>query len=127
MLQKEEKITIILMVMALLVLIIAYFGFIVEESEPLTYSNRTDIGDQVEFQGDVVGKRSTFTGNHLMLTVDSEGSLIKVFIHRNNGADQVNRSVDVTDTVKIIGVVDEYEGEREIVVKSPQDIRVVKE
>jgi len=38
MLQKEEKITIILMVMSLLVLIIVYFGFIADSMETSQYS-----------------------------------------------------------------------------------------
>ena len=56
MLQKEEKITIILMVMALLVLIIVYFGFIVDAVETSQYSERSNTCDRVVLHGDVVGK-----------------------------------------------------------------------
>ncbi len=125
MLQKEEKITIVLMIMALLVLIIAYFGFIAGEAGPSEYSDNSKIGDKIILQGEVVGKRGTFTGDHLILTVDVDKSLTKVFIHRNNGAGQVNLSVNVADNVEIIGILDEFEGEREIIVDGAENIRIL--
>lgn len=121
--QKEEKITVVLMVMALLVLIIAYFGFIAGNSIPSEYSERSNVGDRVILHGQVVDKRGTFTGDHLILTIDSESSIVKVFINRNNGASAVNRSVNVADTVEITGILDEYEDENEIVVERPGDVR----
>ena len=125
MLQKEEKITIILMVMALLVLIIAYFGFIVDSVETSQYSGRSITGDRVVLLGEVVGKRVTITGDHLILTVDCEGSRVKVFIHRDNGAEKVNNIVDIADTVEVTGTVEEYQGEKEIVVEQPGDVKVL--
>jgi DNA/RNA endonuclease YhcR with UshA esterase domain len=125
MLQKEEKITIVLMIMALLVLIIAYFGFIAGDAAPSEYSDNSEIGDKIILQGEVVGKRGTFTGDHLILTVDADKGLTKVFIHRNKGAGQVNLSVNVADHVEIIGIVDEYEGDKEIIVDSPENIRIL--
>ena len=125
MLQKEEKITIVLMIMALMVLIIAYFGFIANDAEPSEYSDKSQIGDNIILHGEVVGKRGTFTGDHLILTVDVDNSLTKVFIHRNNGAGQVNRSVNAADHVEIIGIVDEYEGDKEIIVDRPENIRIL--
>ena len=125
MLQKEEKITIILMVMALLVLIIAYFGFIFDSVETSQYSERSTTGDRVVLHGDVVGKIVTLTGDHLILTVDSEGSRVKVFIHRNNGAEKVNNIINIADTVEVTGTVEEYQGEKEIVVEQSGDVKIV--
>ncbi len=125
MLQKDEKITVVLMVMALLVIIIAYFGFIAGGSDPSEYTDRSNVGDKVMLHGQVVDKRGTFTGDHLILTVDSERSIVKVFVNRNNGASLVNKSVDVADTVEITGILEEYEGEIEIVVERPGDVRVL--
>lgn len=125
MLQKEEKITIILMVMALLVLIIAYFGFIADGVETSQYSERSKTGDRVILHGDVVGKRVTFTGDHLILTVDSEGSRVKVFIPHNNGAEKVNNIINIADTVEVTGTVEEYQGENEIVVEQPGDVKIL--
>lgn len=125
MLQKEEKITLVLMIMALLVLIIAYFGFVAGDAGPSTYSDNSKIGDLVILQGEVVGKRGTYTGDHLILTVDVDRSLTRVFIHRNNGAGQVGLSVNVADHVEITGIVDEYQGDKEIRVISPENIRIV--
>ena len=125
MLQKEEKITVILMVMALLVLIIVYFGLIVDSMETSLYSERSITGDRVVLHGDVVGKKGTFTGDHLILTVDSEGSRVKVFIHCDNGAEKVNNIIEIADTVEVTGTVEEYQGEKEIVVEQPGDVKIL--
>ncbi len=125
MLQKEEKITIILMVMALLVLIIVYFGFIADSVETSRYSERSNTGDWVVLHGDVVGIKETITGDHLILTVDSEGNRVKVFIHCNNGAEKVNNIINIADTVEVTGTVEEYQGEIEIVVEQPGDVKIL--
>lgn len=125
MLQKEEKITVILMVMALLVLIIVYFGLIVDSMETSQYSEQSATGDRVVLHGDVVGKKGTFTGDHLILTVDSEGSRVKVFIHCDNGAEKVNNIIDIADTVEVTGTLEEYQGKKEIVVEQPGDVKLL--
>ena len=125
MLQKEEKITIILMVMSLLVLIIVYFGFIADSMETSQYSEQSVTGDRVVLHGVVVGKVGTFTGDHLILRVDSEGSRVKVFIHCDNGAEKVNNIIDIADTVEVTGTVEEYQGEKEIVVERPDDVKIL--
>ncbi|MBC2708005.1 MAG: hypothetical protein HF977_09850 [ANME-2 cluster archaeon] len=125
MLQKEEKITIILMVMSLLVLIIVYFGFIVDSMETSQFSDQSVTGDRVVLYGVVVGKGGTVTGDHLILRVDSEGSRVKVFIHCNNGAEKVNNIIDIADTVEVTGTVEEYQGEKEIVVEQPGDVKIL--
>jgi len=125
MLQKEEKITLILMVTALLVLIIIYFGFITDTQDLDKYSDGSKINDRVILHGEVVEKRFTYTGNHLILNVKSNDHFIKVFICKNCGAADVDLLVDIADTVDIIGVVDEYQGEREIIVKRQKDIKVL--
>jgi DNA/RNA endonuclease YhcR with UshA esterase domain len=126
MLQKEEKITVILMVISLLVLIITYFGFIVDSVETSQYSERSITGDRVVLHGYVVGKIVTLTGDHLILTVDSEGSRVKVFIHRNNGAEKLNNIIDIADTVEVTGTMEEYQGEKEIVVEQPGDVKLLR-
>ncbi|MDF1532646.1 MAG: OB-fold nucleic acid binding domain-containing protein [ANME-2 cluster archaeon] len=122
---KDEKITVILMVMALLVIIIAYFGFIAGDSTPSEYSEGSNVGDRVILHGQVVDKRGTFTGDHLILTIDSESTIVKVFVNRNNGASAVNKSVNVADTVEITGILDKYEDEKEIVVEEAEDVKVL--
>ncbi|KAF5412782.1 MAG: hypothetical protein C5S43_01310 [Candidatus Methanocomedens sp.] len=125
MMQKDEKITVVLMVMALLVIIIAYFGFIAGGSAPSEYSDHSKVGDRVILHGQVIDKSGTLTGDHLILTIDSKKGIVKVFINRNNGASTVNKAVNVADTVEITGILDEYEGEKEIVVERPGYVRVL--
>jgi DNA/RNA endonuclease YhcR with UshA esterase domain len=125
MLQKEEKITLTLMVMALLVLIIIYFGFIADTQDLEEYSDVSKINDRVILHGEIAQKRFTYTGDHLILNMKSNDHFIKVFICKNCGAADVDLLVDVADTVEIIGVVDEYQGEKEITVKHQKDIKVI--
>jgi len=113
------------MVMSLLVLIIVYFGFIVDSMETSQYSDQSVTGDRVVLYGVVVGKGGTVTGDHLVLRVDSEGSRVKVFIHCNNGAEKVNNIIDIADTVEVTGTVEEYQGEKEIVVEQPGDVKIL--
>ena len=94
-------------------------------SAPSEYSDHSNVGDRVILHGQVVDKSGTIAEDHLILTVDSEKSIVKVFVNKNNGASVVNKSVDVADTVEITGILDEYEGEKEIVVERSGDVRVI--
>jgi len=54
MIQKEEKIVMVLLAMAVLSLIIAYFGFIPQVA---AYSEDSKIGDKVSLEGTILSKR----------------------------------------------------------------------
>ncbi|MCL7474954.1 MAG: OB-fold nucleic acid binding domain-containing protein, partial [ANME-2 cluster archaeon] len=95
------------------------------DSTPSEYSEGSNVGDRVILHGQVVDKRGTFTGDHLILTIDSESTIVKVFVNRNNGASAVNKSVNVADTVEITGILDKYEDEKEIVVEEAEDVKVL--
>lgn len=117
MIQKEEKVVIVLLIMAALSLIIAYFGF---SFQPAAYSTDSKLDERVYVEGTVLGKQMTKTGDNLILTISNLD--IKVFISKNNGAKELNDSLKTGDRVKITGKVQEYKNVREIVVGSAGDV-----
>lgn len=122
--EKEEKIIAILLAMAILSLAVAYFTYIPGELsgniEPL--SDSTTLGEKVFVEGPVLNKKMTYSGDHLILKVDHEGEMITVFVPNNKGAKDIYKELAVNDMVHIAGILDEYEGELEIIVKDKKDI-----
>lgn len=120
MMQKEEKVVVVILVMALLSLIIGYLGF----STPLPYySEDTELGKRVYVEGIVIDKYLT-RNNHLILKISNLN--IKVFIPENNGAKKVYDTVKIGDKVRIIGRVSEYKNKKEIVVESANDVILIR-
>lgn len=115
--QKEEKVVVVLLVMAALSLIIGYFGF---SSQPDAYSEDSKPGERVQVEGTVFSKQMTRTGDNLILTISNLN--IKVFVSKNNGAKEVYDSVKTGDRVRITGKVQEYKNAREISVESAKDV-----
>jgi len=120
MMQKEEKIVVVLLVMAVLSLIIGYFGFTPVAS---AYSTDSKVGEQIYVEGTIIKKEMTYKGDNLKLTISNENLNIIVFIFRDNGAKEVYDSFNKGDKVRVDGKVDEYNGVREIVVEYAKDVR----
>jgi DNA/RNA endonuclease YhcR with UshA esterase domain len=116
--QKEEKIVVVLLVMAVLSLIIGYFGFV-----PVTnaYSQDSKVGEKVYIEGNILQKQMTAKGDNLILTISNLN--IKVFISKDNGAKEVYNSFENGDKVRIDGKVAEYNNAMEIVVENGKDVR----
>ena len=121
MMQKEEKIVVVLLAMAVLSLIIGYFGFIPQAA---AYSSESKIGERVYAEGTVLSKQMTAKGDNLILRISSLNTNIKVFIPKDNGAKEVYNLLKNGDRVRIDGKVAEFRDEREIVVESAKDIAI---
>lgn len=117
MMQKEEKIVVVLLVMAMLSLIIGYFGF---SSQPAVYSKDSKIGERVQVEGTVLSRQMTKNGGNLIITLSNLD--IQVFVAENNGAKEIYGSVNNGEKVRITGKVQEYKNAREIVVESVKDV-----
>ena len=115
MMQKEEKIVVVLLVVAVLSLIIAYFGFAPQTN---AYSSDSKIGERVYVEGTILSKQMTKTGDNLILKVSN----LNIFIQKDNGAKEVYNAVKTGDTVRITGKVSEFSGKREIVVENAKDV-----
>ena len=122
MMQKEEKIVVVLLVMAVLSLSIGYFGFAPVAS---AYSPDSKVGEKVSVEGTIIQKQMTAKGDNLILKISIPGinSNINVYIAKNNGAKEVYDTIKKDDKVKIDGKVAEFNNAREIVVESANDVR----
>ncbi|MDD4331378.1 MAG: hypothetical protein PHD26_04155 [Methanosarcinaceae archaeon] len=130
-LEKEEKIVVLLILMALSSLSIAYFCL---GSDPESggqgaekLSAKSALGDRVFLEAEVLSKRFTYKGGHLLLKVDYESEVLPVFVPENAGVEALDEHISVGNYVAITGILEEYEGEREIIVRNKGDIQVLKE
>lgn len=125
--EKEEKIVVVLLVMAVASLAVAYITFLPagDTNSARQLTTMSAIGDEVFFEGTVIEKRLTSTGNHLLLDIDYDAQVITVFIPDSAGSDDVNKAVSENDRVRITGIVDEYKGDREVVVNNKNDVTVL--
>jgi len=117
MIQKEEKIVVVLLVVAVLSLIIAYFGFVPQTN---AYSPDSKIDERVYAEGTILSKQMTAKGDNLILKLSNLN--VNVFVPKNNGALEVSNSIKTGDSVRITGKVSIYRDERELVVESPKDV-----
>lgn len=128
--EKEEKVVAVLLTMAILSLGVAYVTFFQGNGEgisndALQLTERSSVGDLVYFEGSILSKKFTFKGDHLLLSVDYDQNVVKVFIPNNNGAVDVDNMINENDMVRIQGIVDEYQGELEIVVQSKNGVNAL--
>lgn len=124
--EKEEKVVIILLSMVFLSLSISYLVFFESgDSDAAVFSSSSLPGENVFVEGTVVSKRLTYSGDHLILMVDSVSGPVKVFVPSGNGARTIDSLLNDDSKVHIFGKVDEYEGELELVVQKVNDVTVL--
>lgn len=124
--EKEEKVIVILLSMVFLSLSIAYLVFFGSvSSEESMFSSSSLPGEDAFVEGTVVSKRLTYSGNHLILMVDSPYGPAKIFVPSDNGASEIDDLLDGGSVVHISGKVDEYEGELELIVEKVDDVDVL--
>jgi DNA/RNA endonuclease YhcR with UshA esterase domain len=128
--EKEEKVVVVLLIMALSSLSTAYLFFGSElagaeqksEGKALQYTHESEIGEKVTLDAEVLSKRFTYTGDHLLLEVDFDSEVLSVFIPRTAGAEALNSSINEGDFISITGTISEYKGKKEIRVERKEDI-----
>lgn len=128
--EKEEKVMVLLLFMTLTSLITAYLCFgseltasgqeTGEEAKP--YTRESGDGDKVFLEAQVLSKRLTYTGGHLLLQVDCNSEVLSVFIPKTAGAEALNNSIREGDFISVTGTVSEYEGKKEVKVERTEDI-----
>ncbi|HIH93977.1 TPA: hypothetical protein HA338_08020 [Methanosarcina acetivorans] len=128
--EKEEKVVVVLLVMALCSLSTAYMFFGQETSgagqasggKVLQYTHESGVGEKVSLEAEVLSKRITYTGDHLLLEVDFDSEVLSVFIPNTAGAEVLDDLINEGDVISIKGIVSEYEGEKEIKVERKEDV-----
>src|SRR5659263_229178 len=116
--QKEEKIVVVLLVMAVLSLIIGYFGFAPVVS---AYSPDSKVGEEIYVEGTILQKQMMAKGDNLIITISNVN--VKVFISKDSGAKEVNDAFKNGDNIRIDGKVAQYKNVMEIVVENANDVR----
>ncbi|WP_406662442.1 nucleotide-binding protein [Methanolobus sp. ZRKC3] len=121
--EKEEKVVVILLSMIFLSLSISYLVFFeTADSDISAFSSSSAPGENVFVEGSVISKRLTYSGNHLIMVIESISGPVKIFVPSDNGAGAINSQVEKDSDVHIFGVVEEYEGELEIIVQDKDDV-----
>jgi hypothetical protein len=113
--QKEEKIVVVLLFMALGSLAVASWAFPPPDKSPPETPT-----DELRAVGKVVEMSPTKTGGHLMIQLDSLDK--PIFVPSDSGASQVQGRIRPGDRVAVRGKVSIFGGREEIRVSSPSDI-----
>lgn len=111
-LQREEKIVMVLLLMALGSLAVGFWAFRTE-----------DASQEVTVDGAVLDVSPTRSGGHLILRLDSTS--MPIFIPSDAGAGDVQMRVDPGDRVRVRGTISEYQGKEELKVSKATDVVVM--
>jgi len=121
MLERQEKAALAVLVCVVGIVLAAHLLFDAV-GRPLVadpYSPEVPDGALVLLEGNIEEIRTTSTGAHLILTVNGT----PVFLPRNVAA---ALELHENENITLYGIVQTYRGEREVVVASAGDIRVLK-
>ena len=119
--QKEEKIVVVLLLMALGSLAVAFWTFSLEEGAGDSAGAKKDAS--LFLEGLVLDMKPTNTGGNLLLRLDS--TPLSVFVPAGSGAGEVQKKVRVGDRVRIRGTVSVFQGTEEIKVERATDVELV--
>jgi hypothetical protein len=117
-LQKEEKLVAILLFMALGSLAVAYWAFGYGDDDGLSSSSARET-----IEGSVLGIKETRTGGNLIIQLDSTN--MSIFVPSSSGAEQLSKTVGQGDRIRVAGEVSDYQGQKEILVRSSRDVEVI--
>jgi hypothetical protein len=119
--QKEEKIVVVLLFMALGSLAVASWAFGPEDTEGSTVQAKED--SQISLEGLVQEINPTKTGGHLIIKLDS--TQMPVFVPRDSGAGDVQSRVNIGDRIRVRGIAAEFGGKKELKVGRAADVEVL--
>lgn len=122
-LQREEKIVIVLLCMALGNLAVGNWA-LSDGDNARDGSDALSQDSGITVEGIVVDIQPTRTGGHLIINLDT--TTMPVFVNRDSGAELVGRNVQVGDIVRITGKATEYQGQSEIEVERAEGVQVLR-
>lgn len=128
--QKEEKIVVVLLLMALGSLAVAFWAFAADEGASPALSNSPNVGASTDYsskggtlQGQVLEMKTTKSGGNLILRLDSTN--LPIFVPSSVGAEEIKKKIQPGDKIQVKGSVSNYQGEKELKVTQAADIRKV--
>jgi len=92
----------------------------------LQYTHESEVGEKVSLDAEVLSKRFTYTGDHLLLEVNFDSEVLSVFIPNTAGAETLEELINEGDFISITGIISEYKGKKEIRVERKEDITTLK-
>ncbi|WNY24711.1 hypothetical protein [Methanolapillus millepedarum] len=127
--KKENKIVIVLFLTAFLSVLLLYafvfsgsFGTGPQQSPVIP--TQSDIGKSVYVEGTVLNKKMTFTGENLILNIEGTNQdVLVIFIPKSSGASSIFQKTSVGNKIGVTGIVEEYNGTLEVVVKKETDFK----
>ncbi len=119
--QKEEKIVVVLLLMALGSLAVANWAFGTEVTGES--SAKAKENSQISLEGLVLEMNPTKTGGNLVIKLDSTS--MPIFVPRDSGAKDVQSRVNIGDRIMVRGAATEFGGKDELKVNRATDIEVV--
>ena len=147
----ENKVAAILFIMAFSTIFLLYAAISADTANNANdipvIPTKNDIGKTVYVEGTVLSKRMTFTGNNLLISLDCQtppenqnqnknqnqnqnlnpnDSVVIIFIPRSSGAASFHQSIDVGNKIGVRGVVEEYNGTLEVVLKNEKNLFLLK-
>ncbi len=134
--QKEEKVVVILLFMALGSLGVAFWAFDPDDGAPVALSGSPDAATGTGYssddqtmqtmqviQGQVLGIKSTKTGGNLILHLNS--TTLPIFIPSSAGAQQIENRIQPGDIIQVKGSISDYQGEKELKVSRAGDVQEI--
>lgn len=121
--QKEEKIVVVLLLMALGSLATAFWAFGPGDCDS-NGSSATDKTASTYVEGHVVEMKPTKSGGNLILGLDS--TPLTIFIPAKSGASIIQKTIRLGDRVSVKGILSEFNSQEELEIASINDIAVLK-
>jgi hypothetical protein len=117
--QKEEKIVIVLPMMAFCSLALAEWT--IDGSDQNVTEEKSSSST---FQGYVTDIKPTKIGGNLIIHLDATDN--SIFVPRDSGAKDIQGRIHVGDLVKVRGELSEFNGKMEIKVSRKTDVQIIK-
>ncbi|MDD1760488.1 MAG: hypothetical protein LUQ44_07765 [Methanothrix sp.] len=128
MMQREEKIVFVLLLMALGSLAVAFWAFAPDDSgnDGLSNSKLQEWSDpevSISVEGLVQEIKPTKSGGHILVTIDS--TPLPIFVTRQAGAEKILGVLKRGDRLWVRGMQKDYQGQEEIEVTRPSDVKII--
>ena len=122
--QKEEKIVVVLLLMALGSLAVAFWAFSPEEGElESSYDSVSQKDAGFSMEGLVLEIKTTKSGGNLLLKLDS--THMPIFVPASAGATELLKQIHTGNRVKVRGTISQYQGKEELTVSRSADLIVM--
>lgn len=118
--QKEEKVVLVLLLMALGSLYVAFWAFEVDKSASVG-SPTAGADSSLSVDGRVLEIKPTKSGGNLLVRIDT--TPMQIFVPAKAGASDIEKHIHTGDRVRVRGTVSQYRGKDELTVARSADFQ----